>query len=152
VLDIEAALAEMVSMYIDASQAVVKVDKKTGKETYLPLGEAEIDALCRLYDVNLHTMTTEGIHRSLGWVTVAEMDPRAVLAKDVHQYNKASKRPVRLLNVNRHHYNVALPKSVTADAEAQHAQDANMNTSFNSFQYWSNDSASYFDEDDLPDL
>ncbi len=93
---------ELVTTYVDLmTTGTTTTNQTTGvtRTTYVPLGDLELQALCRLYAVRLQTMSTASLFKSLNAVTVDEVDPRLVPASDVHEFDRSQSRIVRLLNI-----------------------------------------------------
>lgn len=87
--------------------AMASVREVNGRDTYIPLGEHELQAICRVYNCRLQVIKNDSLDPS---VFPRPMDPRSIPPKLIHDINKESKRMVRLLNVNTNHYQLHLPQ------------------------------------------
>lgn len=108
-VDFDALAAEYVAL-LGTPQVI------NGRTTFLPLGEAEITAFRRVYQVRMQTVKSEAVGEDGDprtpppHVVNDQMPPEPVAAQ-------AHRRIVRLLNVKTNHYKVHLPRKRDADGK-----------------------------------
>jgi len=154
---VEIDYGAMVNQYVQAMCESKRVGDRT---VYMPLGQTELTALCRVYRARLQTIDTDTLFKSLGAVTVDECDPRLVLSRDVHEFDRTQSRYVRLLNIKGNHYNVHLPVSPDRDSpravsDATAAAASATKTQFNDGSFWGTDAShsyGFISADRLPPL
>lgn len=118
---------EDVSGFVTEYIALLSVPHElNGRQSYLPLGEPELDALARVYCVHLETVKADAVKAVAGAPDATPVDPRTLRRDAIHDHLRSfgdaaavdadvlRKRIVRVVNVSTNHYQVHLPRPPTA--------------------------------------